>query len=124
MKSLISQEIFDITKNIAFNEIFKLINKKDKLNIDDLGYLIGPILNSGGRLGKSQFASELLSSDNLNIVNIKLQNLGTSNRLLVVYLNIANKQITKWRYIKILLPRSRETHGIEYEYNTTWPLGE
>jgi hypothetical protein len=42
----------------------------------------------------------------LNIVNIKLQNLGTSNRLLVVYLNIANKKITKLRYMKVLLPRT------------------
>jgi single-stranded-DNA-specific exonuclease len=78
---------FDITKNIAFNEIFKLINKKDKLNIDDLGYLIGPILNSGGRLGKSQFASELLSSDNLNIVNIKSKEL--------IKLNEKRKEIEK-----------------------------
>ncbi|MDA7781277.1 single-stranded-DNA-specific exonuclease RecJ [Candidatus Pelagibacter sp.] len=62
---------FDINKNIAFNELFNLSNKKNKLNVNDLGYLIGPILNAGGRLGKSSFASELLSSDNLEIVNIK-----------------------------------------------------
>ena len=62
---------FDINKNIAFNELFILNNKKNKINIKDLGYLIGPILNAGGRLGKSSFASELLSSDNLELVNIK-----------------------------------------------------
>ncbi len=62
---------FDINKNIAFNELFILNNKKNKININDLGYLIGPILNAGGRLGKSSFASELLSSDNLELVNIK-----------------------------------------------------
>jgi len=60
---------FNINKNIAFNEIFNLNNKKNKLNINDLGYLIGPILNAGGRLGKSNLASELLSSDDLKIVN-------------------------------------------------------
>ena len=31
---------FDINKNIAFNELFNLNNKKNKLNINDLGYLI------------------------------------------------------------------------------------
>ena len=62
---------FDIKKNIAFNELFNLNNKKNKLNVNDLGYLIGPILNAGGRLGKSNFASELLSSDNSRVVNIK-----------------------------------------------------
>jgi len=62
---------FDINRNIAFNELFKLNDKKNMLTINDLGYLIGPILNAGGRLGKSSYATELLSSDNLETVNIK-----------------------------------------------------
>lgn len=62
---------FDINKNKAFNELFNLSNKNNKLNINDLGYLIGPILNAGGRLGKSNYASDLLSSNNLKVVNIK-----------------------------------------------------
>ena len=66
---------FDIDKNLAFNELFKLNNKNNKLNINDLGYLIGPILNAGGRLGKSSYASELLSSNNLEVVTIKLNSL-------------------------------------------------
>jgi len=73
---------FDIKKNIAFNELFNLNNKKNKLSINDLGYLIGPILNAGGRLGKSSYATELLSSDNLDIVNIR------SNELI----NLNNKR--------------------------------
>ena len=76
---------FDINKNIAFNELFKLNNKNNKLNINDLGYLIGPILNAGGRLGKSSYASELLSSDDLEVVNIK------SNEL--IKLNNKRKEI-------------------------------
>jgi single-stranded-DNA-specific exonuclease len=60
---------FDISKNIAFNELFNLCDKSNKLSINDLGYLLGPILNAGGRLGKSTYASELLSSDNLKVVN-------------------------------------------------------
>jgi len=62
---------FDINKNIAFNELFNLNNKENKLNINDLGYLIGPILNAGGRLGKSTYASELLSSDDFEIINAR-----------------------------------------------------
>ena len=62
---------FDITKNLAFNELYNLNNKKNKLNINDLGYLIGPILNAGGRLGNSTSATELLSSDDLKDINIK-----------------------------------------------------
>ena len=62
---------FDINKNIAFKELFNLNNKKNKININDLGYLIGPILNAGGRLGKSSYATELLSTDNSDIVNTR-----------------------------------------------------
>jgi len=76
---------FDINKNIAINELFNLNNKKNKLTINDLGYLIGPILNAGGRLAKSSYATELLSSDNLNIVNTK------SNEL--IKLNNKRKEI-------------------------------
>ena len=69
--ALVVLKNFDINKNIAFNELFNLSNKKNKLNINDLGYLIGPILNAGGRLGKSNYATELLSTDNSDVVNIK-----------------------------------------------------
>ena len=69
--ALVVLKNFDINKNTAFNELFNLNNKKNKLNINDLGYLIGPILNSGGRLGKSSYATELLSTDNSDIVNIR-----------------------------------------------------
>jgi len=70
---------FKIKKNIAFNELFNLNEKKNKLSINDLGYLIGPILNAGGRLGKSNYASELLSSDNLDIVARKSNDLNILN---------------------------------------------
>jgi single-stranded-DNA-specific exonuclease len=76
---------FDINKNMPLNELFKLNNRSNKLNISDLGYLIGPILNAGGRLGKSCYASELLSSDDLKVVNIK------SNEL--IRLNNKRKEI-------------------------------
>lgn len=66
---------FDINRNIAFNTLFNLNNKKNKLNINDLGYLIGPILNAGGRLGKSSYATELLSTDNIDIINIRSKEL-------------------------------------------------
>jgi len=62
---------FDINNNAAFSELFTQNNKKNKLNISDLGFLVGPILNAGGRLGKSNYASELLSSDNLGIIKLR-----------------------------------------------------
>ena len=62
---------FDLSEYKAINELYKLNKKKNKININDLGYLIGPILNSGGRLGKSNYATELLSSENLRDISQK-----------------------------------------------------
>ena len=73
--ALVALKNFDINKNIAIKNLFFLNDKKNKININDLGYLIGPILNAGGRLGKSNFASELLSSNDLEVVNIRSKEL-------------------------------------------------
>ncbi len=78
---------FNINKNIALKELFYLNDKNSKLNINDLGYLIGPILNSGGRLGRSNYASELLSSDNSKFVNTRSKEL--------IKLNNKRKEIEK-----------------------------
>ena len=54
---------FNLNEDNAFSYILKFKKINRKLTIDDLGYLIGPVLNSGGRLGKSKLATRLLISD-------------------------------------------------------------
>ena len=66
---------FDIIKNLPLNTLFELNEKKNKITINDLGFLIGPILNAGGRLGKSQYATELLSSNNSQLVKDRSKHL-------------------------------------------------
>ena len=73
--AIIALKEFDLSKNRAFSELYKLNKKKNRININDLGYLIGPILNSGGRLGNSNDATELLSSENKNIITKKSKTL-------------------------------------------------
>ena len=85
--SIIAFKNFNIKKNYAFEMLYHLNNKKNKISINDLGYLIGPILNAGGRLGKSNYATELLSSNDnttikkfsieLNELNLKRQKIET-----------------------------------------------
>ena len=60
---------FKINTNKVFKKLYELNNKKNDISINDLGYLIGPILNAGGRLGKSNYATELLSTENQKIIN-------------------------------------------------------
>jgi len=83
--ALVALKNFDMNKNMAIKELFNLNNKKNKININDLGYLIGPILNAGGRLGNSNFASKLLSSNNFKTIN------NISNKL--IRLNDKRKKI-------------------------------
>jgi single-stranded-DNA-specific exonuclease len=86
LNRLISQIVlkqFDINKHLVFKKLFNLNKKKNRLTINDLGYLIGPILNAGGRLGKSKFATDLLSSNDPNFINeksIKLMNLNEKRK--------------------------------------------
>ena len=71
---------FNIKDNLAFSIIFDQIGINRKITIDDLGYLLGPIINSGGRLGCSNYGTELLTSNdpvtikNKSIKLIKLNN--------------------------------------------------
>ena len=78
---------YNVKKNMSIDTIFRLKNKKNKITIDDLGFMIGPIINSAGRLGVSHLSVELLSSENQNIVN------EISERL--IRLNDKRKEIEK-----------------------------
>ena len=59
---------FNLKDNVALNYIFNQFNLKKKISVDDLGFLIGPIINSGGRLNCSNYAVDLLSTDNKEII--------------------------------------------------------
>ena len=79
---------FKIENNLAFKTIFDQFNLKRNLNIDDLGFLIGPIINAGGRLGFSNLGTELLASKDVNKVKkISLQ---------LIKLNEKRKEIEKF----------------------------
>ena len=78
---------FEIKNNLAFKTIFNQLGLKKKLAIDDLGFLIGPIINSGGRLGFSSLGTELLTSDNTITLQKKTSEL--------IYLNNKRKKLEK-----------------------------
>ena len=76
---------FKINDNAVFKFIFEQLSLKKKLSINDLGYIIGPIINSGGRLGFSNYSVELLTTDNLKLIkkqSIALIKLNEKRKLL------------------------------------------
>jgi len=76
----------------AFNYIFEQYNLKKKLTIDDLGFLIGPIINAGGRLNYSNYGVEFLSSDDLDIIKDRSNKLiNLNNKRKIIEHNILNE---------------------------------
>ena len=57
-------ENYNYKDSYFINYILNKIKKKNNLDYDDFGYLIGPILNSGGRLNKSHLPINLITSSN------------------------------------------------------------
>jgi single-stranded-DNA-specific exonuclease len=83
---------FNIQNYSALNFIFNQYNLKKRLTIEDLGFLIGPIINSGGRLNCSKYGVELLSSDNYEIIKDRsLRLINLNNRRKKIEQNILNE---------------------------------
>lgn len=57
-------ENFDFKKNFLFKEIFEAKKINRPLELEDLSFLIAPIVNSAGRLGNANNVVNLLTSDN------------------------------------------------------------
>src|SRR6056300_405730 len=83
---------FNIQNNLALNYIFEQYSLKKKITVDDLGYLIGPIINSGGRLNSSNYGVELLSTDNPEIIKDRSNKLiALNNKRKIIEQNILDK---------------------------------
>ena len=62
-------ENFDINKNYFFKKLFEISKINRALNIEDFAFLIGPIINSSGRIGNPNKAVNLLITSKNNIVD-------------------------------------------------------
>jgi single-stranded-DNA-specific exonuclease len=83
---------FNIKNYEAFNYIFEQYNFKKKLTVDDLGFLIGPIINAGGRLNYSKYGVELLSTDNLETIKNRVKKLiNLNNKRKIIEQNILDE---------------------------------
>jgi len=83
---------FNIKNYVALDYIFEQYKLKKKLTIDDLGFLIGPIINAGGRLNNSNYAVELLSTDNIEIIKDRAKKLiELNNKRKIIEQNILDE---------------------------------
>ena len=86
---IIKKAIYDYHYKLFyfFDLILKKNKKNNELKVEDFAYLVGPILNSGGRLNKSNLAVELMISDDKLMIE-KIYNQ-------LVELNLKRKEIEK-----------------------------
>jgi len=83
---------FNIKNHVAIDYMFKQYNLKKNLTIDDLGFLIGPIINAGGRLNESNYAVELLSTENVEIIKDRAKKLiNLNNKRKIIEQNIIDE---------------------------------
>ncbi len=82
---------FDINKNLIFNNLFNLFKLKKKLELDDLGFFIAPVLNSAGRLENANDIVKLLTTtkkDDIIRISKYIYNLNLKRKLIEYrYLN-------------------------------------
>jgi len=89
---------FSRKKIKCFNSILDFFKIKRELSFDDLGYLLCPILNSGGRLNYPQLATSLLICNNegkVEIISKKLIQLNDKRKL--IEKNYVEKIINKFQ---------------------------
>ena len=72
-------KVFGKRKNIGLKTLYDNSKIKSNPNTYHLGYLIGPKINAGGRVGKSTFGTELLISDNQEKVDYLAKKLNDFN---------------------------------------------
>ena len=54
---------FDISKNLVFKNLFKILEIKSKLTLNDVGYKIAPLINAAGRLENANEVIELFTTE-------------------------------------------------------------
>ena len=71
---------FKISKDFIFRKIFELSNIKKKIQIDDFGFLIGPILNSAGRISNANEVVKLFTTNSEKEKNELVQKIFELNK--------------------------------------------
>ena len=106
-------KVFGKRKNIGLKTLYDNSKIKNQPNTYHLGYLIGPKINAGGRVGKSSFGAELLISDNQEKVDYlakELNNFNEQRKKIEFELIQKIENETKYSKDPILLIQGKDFH--------------
>jgi len=101
---------FDIDKNFVLKNISKKLNIKKKLELYELGYKIGPVLNAAGRLSNANQIIELLTTKSSNQISEIVEN--------ICKLNDKRKSIENKILNELELEKFNDKKGIIFIYKS------
>ena len=79
---IIVNSALNIFNSIKSNRLKKLVNLKSKITSNDIGFILGPIINSAGRLGFSDLPFKLLiENKKSNIEKIQYQLINLNEKI-------------------------------------------
>ena len=103
------------SNNAGLNVLIENLNLKRKIDYKDLIFLIGPILNSAGRVSTANISVELLTLDNKKKISITLKKL--------MLINNKRKEIESRNFKFIDTKKYYNNHNIIFEYNKNFHEG-
>ena len=101
---------FDINKNFVLKNISKKLNIKKKLELYELGYKIGPVVNAAGRLSNANQIIELLTTKSSNQISEIVEN--------ICKLNDKRKSIENKILNELELEKFNDKKGIIFIYKS------
>jgi len=104
-------------QNCGISQMTKLSNTSGKISAYHLGFVYGPMINAGGRIGKSTMGARLLST------NDEIEAISIAQELLV--LNKKRAEIEQVAVADIIQKIGTEEHpeSIIFEYSPDWHQG-
>jgi len=101
---------FDIDKNFVLKNISKKLNIKKKLELYELGYKIGPVVNAAGRLANANQIIELFTTKSSNQISEIVEN--------ICKLNDKRKSIENKILNELELEKFNDKKGIIFIYKS------
>ena len=101
---------FDIDKNFVLKNISKKLNIKKKLELYELGYKIGPVVNAAGRLANANQIIELFTTKSSNQISEIVEN--------ICKLNDKRKSIENRILNELKLEKFNDEKGIIFIYKS------
>lgn len=107
-------KIINRTQNLGIKSLIDNTNIKDEINEYHLGFILGPRINAGGRIGNASLGVKLLTSDNVVETNLLAEKLTDLNQ---------ERQKIESKVEKLALEKVNIEKDIIFVHSKNWHVG-